>query len=743
MDIKNTIFVNQAFASAQRKAESYRHEFIMPEHLLSAIIEQEPFIHTLQDTFYNYVELSISLENYLTEEVDTVPDNVEYELGLSVQLSSLLQHAYTVTEYSSAEELGVPHLIQGLLQLEDSWACHFLKEAVGGDLPEFLSLLITHYEEAELAEEAGGTPSPDEQEKTEPWRNYVTCLNDHLADHNPLIGREMELERTIQVLCRKEKNNPLHVGEPGVGKTALAYGLAARIEAGNVPERLAGFRIYELDLGSLLAGTQYRGDFEKRLKSIMEGIGREGNAIVYIDEIHNLIGAGRTGEGSMDASNMLKPYLETGAIRFIGSTTYDEYNRYIAKQKSLVRRFQQIDIAEPSVDDAIRIVEGLRPSYEKFHGVKYAAGVVEFAVRSAAKHIRDRFLPDKAIDLIDEAGAYRETHPLTTQKRQTVDRRLVTDILARVCKIDAEALKEQSNDALRTLEGDIKKEIFGQDEAVARVVEAVQMSKAGLADDTKPMASLLFVGPTGVGKTEVARVLSERMGMKLVRFDMSEYAEKHAVAKLIGSPAGYVGYEDGGLLTAAVRKTPNCVLLFDEIEKAHPDIFNIFLQMMDYAALTDNHGERADFRNAIIIMTSNAGAQYASRASIGFTGSVSRGDAMLTTVKKTFKPEFINRLTDIVVFHDMSRQMASLILDKKLAQLQTKLSAKSVTLHLSAEARELLLTKGFTPEYGARELDRVIGSMLKPLLMREILFGRLKKSGDAVVDVKDGALRLA
>ena len=303
----------------------------MPEHLLSAILEQEPFINTLQDTFYNYVELSISLENYLTEEVETIPDNVEYELGLSVQLSSLLQHAYTVTEYSSAEELDVPHLIQGLLQLEDSWACHFLKEAVGGDLPEFLSLLITHYEEAELAEEAGGTPSPDEQEKTEPWRNYVTCLNDHLAGHNPLIGREMELERTIQVLCRKEKNNPLHVGEPGVGKTALAYGLAARIEAGNVPERLAGFRIYELDLGSLLAGTQYRGDFEKRLKSIMEGIGREGNSIVYIDEIHNLIGAGRTGEGSMDASNMLKPYLETGAIRFIGSTTYDEYNRYFAR----------------------------------------------------------------------------------------------------------------------------------------------------------------------------------------------------------------------------------------------------------------------------------------------------------------------------------------------------------------------------------------------------------------------------
>ena len=487
MDIKNTIFVNQAFASAQRKAESYRHEFIMPEHLLSAIIEQEPFIHTLQDTFYNYVELSISLENYLTEEVETIPDNVEYELGLSVQLSSLLQHAYTVTEYSSAEELDVPHLIQGLLQLEDSWACHFLKEAVGGDLPEFLSLLITHYEEAELAEEAGGVQSPDEQEKTEPWRNYVTCLNDHLADHNPLIGREMELERTIQVLCRKEKNNPLHVGEPGVGKTALAYGLAARIEAGNVPERLAGFRIYELDLGNLLAGTQYRGDFEKRLKSIMEGIGREGNAIVYIDEIHNLIGAGRTGEGSMDASNMLKPYLETGAIRFIGSTTYDEYNRYFARSKGLVRRFQQIDILEPNIEEAIHIVEGLKEKYETYHGVTYEPDVIPYAVKASARYISDRFLPDKAIDLVDEAGAYREIHPADSGE-QTVDKVLITDILARTCKVNALAMKEDDTTALESLHERISSRIYGQEEAVRQVVEAVQMSKAGLLDENKPLS---------------------------------------------------------------------------------------------------------------------------------------------------------------------------------------------------------------------------------------------------------------
>lgn len=736
--MNNSKNLANAIKQAIEDCDFWRHEFVTPEHVLYAFASQEQFASASELLPHDASWLITQLEKeFLSMEV--VPETQKYVIEGSQQFSEMMSLAIKQAQYSDQETLDVPHVVAAMLMLNDSQAAYLLDQFTGDEKGEFMQSLVSAYAVDETGEAADG----DDANSPAPWRKLVTCVNDTYADHNPLIGREAELERTMQVLCRKDKNNPLHVGEPGVGKTALIYGLTALIERGAVPDRLRGARVYMMDMGTMVAGTQFRGDFEKRIKMVMEGLAQEGNAILCIDEIHNLIGAGRNGDASLDASNMLKPYLESGAIRFIGSTTYDEYNRYIAKQKSLVRRFQQIDIAEPSVDDAIRIVEGLRPSYEKFHGVKYAAGVVEFAVRSAAKHIRDRFLPDKAIDLIDEAGAYRETHPLTTQKRQTVDRRLVTDILARVCKIDAEALKEQSNDALRTLEGDIKKEIFGQDEAVGRVVEAVQMSKAGLADDTKPMASLLFVGPTGVGKTEVARVLSERMGMKLVRFDMSEYAEKHAVAKLIGSPAGYVGYEDGGLLTAAVRKTPNCVLLFDEIEKAHPDIFNIFLQMMDYAALTDNHGERADFRNAIIIMTSNAGAQYASRASIGFTGSVSRGDAMLTTVKKTFKPEFINRLTDIVVFHDMSRQMASLILDKKLAQLQTKLSAKNVTLHLSAEARELLLTKGFTPEYGARELDRVIDSMLKPLLMREILFGRLKKSGDAVVDVKDGALRLA
>ena len=739
MDIKNTIFVNQAFASAQRKAESYRHEFIMPEHLLSAIIEQEPFIHTLQDTFYNYVELSISLENYLTEEVDTVPDNVEYELGLSVQLSSLLQHAYTVTEYSSAEELDVPHLIQGLLQLEDSWACHFLKEAVGGDLPEFLSLLITHYEEAELAEEAGGTPSPDEQEKTEPWRNYVTCLNDHLAGHNPLIGREMELERTIQVLCRKEKNNPLHVGEPGVGKTALAYGLAARIEAGNVPERLAGFRIYELDLGSLLAGTQYRGDFEKRLKSIMEGIGREGNAIVYIDEIHNLIGAGRTGEGSMDASNMLKPYLETGAIRFIGSTTYDEYNRYFARSKGLVRRFQQIDILEPNIEEAIHIVEGLKEKYETYHGVTYEPDVIPYAVKASARYISDRFLPDKAIDLVDEAGAYREIHP-TDSGEQTVDKALITDILARTCKVNALAMKEDDTTALESLHERISSRIYGQEEAVRQVVEAVQMSKAGLLDENKPLASLLFVGPTGVGKTEVAKVLAAELGIALQRFDMSEYTEKHTVAKLIGSPAGYVGYEDGGLLTDAIRKTPNCVLLLDEIEKAHPDVFNILLQVLDDGRLTDNKGRTVNFKNTIIIMTSNLGSAYI-QSQFEKINDENREvvieetkKEVMSMLKKTIRPEFLNRIDETIMFLPLNREEIEQIVMLQINGIKNMLADNGITLEMTDEAVRFIASTGYDPEFGARPVKRAIQRYLLNDLSKKLLSQEVDRSKPIIVE---------
>ena len=581
--------------------------------------------------------------------------------------------------------------------------------------------------------------SQSEEGKPSGWRKLVTCMNDHYKKYNPLIGREQELKRTIQVLCRRDKNNPLHVGEPGVGKTALVWGLVRLIEEGKVPKRLKGSRIYQLDMGTLLAGTQFRGDFENRIKQIMDGVQQESNNnIVYIDEIHTLVGAGATGESAMDASNMLKPYLESGTIRFIGSTTYEEYNRHFSRSKGLIRRFQQIDITEPSVSETANIIRQLQPRYEAFHGVTYDDDAITFAVEASAKHINDRFLPDKAIDLIDEAGAAMEIEERPT----TIGKKEIAEVLSKTCKVDALSVAEEDDyQKLESLASRMLAQIYGQDEAIRQVVESVQMSRAGLLDDNKPLASLLFVGPTGVGKTEVARVLARDLGIELLRFDMSEYTEKHTVAKLIGSPAGYVGYEDGGLLTDAIRKSPNCVLLLDEIEKAHQDIYNILLQVMDYARLTDNKGRHADFRNVVLIMTSNAGAQFASH-NIGFNSNVSRGDAMMKAVKKTFKPEFLNRLSGAVVFHDMDREMATLILKKKLRELDTKLDAKKVKMTLSTDAFEYLLKEGFTPEYGAREMDRVISQQLKPLLMREILFGNLKKGGTITIGIKDGSLSI-
>ena len=725
-EIKQTERAAKVLNDTMKCCKEYRHEFVMPEHLLFVLTDEFNFSRALND-FYSTEMFVERLEKKL-EDTETVPEGKDYEPEASMQLGQVIEFACQQVFNSSAKALDLPHLVMGILHLKESWACYLLKDALGDRESNFMSELISFYEFEDHLEEETGEGKPDAA-----WRRLVTCMNDLYESHNPLIGREQELERTIQVLCRRDKNNPLHVGEPGVGKTALIWGLARRIENVEVPERLKGSKIYQLDIGTLLAGTQYRGDFENRIKQSMDGIQEESDKnIVYIDEIHTLVGAGATGEGSMDASNMLKPYLEAGSIRFIGSTTYEEYNRHFSRSKGLVRRFQQIDIPEPTPEETKHILRQLREQYEQFHGVTYDEAALDYAVEASYKYVNDRFLPDKAIDLIDEAGAAFELRDKNKESR--VSKADISDVLAKTCKVDAMAMKEdEDNTQLETLAPRLLSKIYGQDEAIRQVVESVQLSKAGLLDDNKPLASLLFVGPTGVGKTEVARVLAKELGITLLRFDMSEYTEKHTVAKLIGSPAGYVGYEDGGLLTDAIRKTPNCVLLLDEIEKAHQDIYNILLQVMDYARLTDNKGRKADFRNVILIMTSNAGAQFAGQANIGFTGSVSRGEAMLKQVKKTFKPEFINRLTGTVVFNDMDEQMATLILKKKLGELQEKLTAKQVTMTLTDEAFALLLKEGFTREYGAREMDRVIGQRLKPLLMREILFGSLKQGGSIKV----------
>ena len=711
-----------------------RNEFVTPEHLLLAMMRDEVFVQTLSD-YYRPDKMADSLFREMIK-VETVPADRDYEPEASAQLGEVIDYACQQVVNSSAKSLDIPHLVMGILHLEESWACYVLKNGLADQESHFMSQLISGYDLDNLLE-----TDTDEQKPDAAWKKLVTCMNDLYQKQNPLIGREQELQRTIQVLCRRDKNNPLHVGEPGVGKTALVWGLTRMIEEGQVPERLVGSRIYQLDMGTLLAGTQYRGDFENRIKMIMDGVQQESdNNIVYIDEIHTLVGAGATGEGAMDASNMLKPYLEAGTIRFIGSTTYEEYNRHFSRSKGMIRRFQQIDIPEPTVDEAKHILKQLQPRYETFHHVKYDDEAIEFAVEASAKHVNDRFLPDKAIDLIDEAGASFEVRGQQDDVR--VAKADIADVLAKTCKVEALAVAEDNDyQRLESLAPRMLSQIYGQDEAIRQVVESVQMSRAGLLDDNKPLASLLFVGPTGVGKTEVARVLAKELGIELIRFDMSEYTEKHAVAKLIGSPAGYVGYEDGGLLTDAIRKSPNAVLLLDEIEKAHQDIYNILLQVMDYARLTDNKGRKADFRNVVLIMTSNAGAQYASQ-SIGFNNSVSRGEAMMKQVKRTFKPEFLNRLSGAVVFHDMDQEMATLILKKKLRELDTKLEAKQVKMTLTDEAFELLLKEGFTAEYGAREMDRVIAQQLKPLLMREILFGSLKQGGHVTVNVKDGCLAI-
>ncbi len=723
--------VAQAVNDAVAYARENKYEYITPEMLLLFMMDDETF----SEAFYYCGGDSNLLASRLTEYIEEYVDKVEdKEPEMSMAMNYLFTFAGQSAYSSGSKEIHTRHLVHAIWNLDNSYALYFLEQQQIAEAD--LLQEMANIEDAGEAEDSAGR-FEERKEQDDNWKLYAPGLNDTLTDVNPLIGREIELERTIQILCRKDKNNPLHIGEPGVGKTAITYGLVELLKKDEVPDAIKGAKVFAMDLGGMLAGTQYRGDFEKRFKKVLSEIGKEDKPIIYIDEIHNLSGAGAVGEGSFDASNMLKPYLSDGHIRFIGATTFEEYKKYFEKNKSLIRRFQNVEIREPSEEESVEILEGLKDKYEKYHGVKYAAGVLEYAVKMSAKYINERFLPDKAIDIIDEAGSFRKLHP-TEKKTQTVDKDVINEILTKICRVPIETVETDDLAGLATLEERLKKRIFGQDEAISQVVNAVKFSKAGLIEENKPLASLLFVGPTGVGKTEIARSLADELGSKLIRFDMSEYGEKHAVAKLIGSPAGYVGYEEGGILTEAIRKNPSSVLLLDEIEKAHPDIFNVLLQVMDYATLTDNQGRKADFRNVIVIMTSNAGANRLGKSGIGFISENQDKGVLMDAIKQTFQPEFRNRLSKIVAFNSMDEEMATLVVDKKLSEMSEQLKAKKITVRADKKAKELVKKRGISQEFGAREVDRVIRNDVKPLFVDEILFGKLKDGGKITITAKAG-----
>ena len=735
--------LNDAVLNAGRRG----NEYVTPEHVWFVLADRPAFQAAFKSCGGDVKKLKSRLEDYLGQ-MDTVEKD-EGGIEVSYGLSQTIEEAARKAISSDRDTIELPHLLYSMMELEESYGAYFV-QMQGVECVDLLVELGTDGSGRKMGAGAGrtggtdshagtgGTSDMDNEEDAKEEREsvllqYAVCINDEVKNSCPLIGREAELERTMQVLCRRQKNNPLHVGEPGVGKTAITYGLAARINEGRVPEKLKNARIYGIDLGSMLAGTQFRGDFEKRLKAVMEELREEENPILYIDEIHNLVGAGAVNGGSMDASNLLKPYLTDGKLKFIGATTYEEYKKYFSKDKSLVRRFQNIDIKEPTVEETVEILNGLKPYYEKFHHVRYQKGTMEHAASLSEQYINERYLPDKAIDLIDEAGAYLELHP-KNKKIQVVDKKLVEEVLAKICRIPKQTVETEERQKLARLERELKGRVFGQEAAVDQLTNAIKLSKAGLSEENKPVGSLLFVGPTGVGKTELAKSVAEVLGIGLVRFDMSEYAEKHTVAKLIGSPAGYVGYEEGGLLTEAIRKNPHCVLLLDEIEKAHSDIYNILLQIMDYATLTDNQGRKADFRSVILIMTSNAGAEKADRASIGFGGRQLNEEGITDEVKRVFRPEFRNRLDRIIIFRPLDAAMADRIVGKEFGNLARKAAEKNVELTLSRACRKYLAAKGVSREYGAREIKRIIGQEIKPLLVDEMLFGRLKKGGSCEID---------
>ena len=734
------VSLHMAFVDARQK----RHEFITVEHLLLALLDNPTAAEVMRAVGANVEDLRKNLIQFIAEHTPTVAGTEDVDTQPTLGFQRVIQRAIMHVQSSSngKKEVTGANVLVAIFGEKDSHAVYYLHQQgiTRLDVVNFISHGITKQPDANKEKAAAGSEKEEAEAESEgkssPLENYTQNLNKAAAEGkiDPLIGRDLELERVIQTLCRRRKNNPLLVGEAGVGKTAIAEGLAKRIVEGEVPEILKDSIVYSLDMGALLAGTKYRGDFEQRLKGVLKKITGNPNAIMFIDEIHTLIGAGAASGGTLDASNLLKPALSSGQLKCIGATTYTEFRGVFEKDHALSRRFQKIDVNEPSVDETVQILRGLKSRFEEHHGIKYSAAAITTAAELSARYINDRQLPDKAIDVIDEAGAAQRILPKSKQKK-IIGKTDIEEIIAKIARIPPHNVSSDDRSKLQTLDRDLKNVVFGQDKAIEALAAAIKMARSGLGSPTKPIGSFLFSGPTGVGKTEVAKQLAYTMGIELIRFDMSEYMERHAVSRLIGAPPGYVGFDQGGLLTEAVTKKPHAVLLLDEIEKAHPDIFNILLQVMDHGTLTDNNGRKADFRNVIIIMTTNAGAESLQKSVIGFTNTKQAGDEMVE-IKRMFTPEFRNRLDAMISFKALDEEVILRVVDKFLMQLEQQLHEKKVEAIFTDPLRKHLAKKGFDPLMGARPMSRLIQETIRKALADELLFGKLVAGGKVTVDLE-------
>ncbi len=731
--------LNQAF----KRAREQHHEFMTVEHLLLALLDNSSAAEILKACGANLAELRQDLITFLDETTPLLSPNEERETQPTLGFQRVLQRAVFHVQSSGKREVSGANVLVAIFSEQESQAVYFLKKQDISRLEvvNYISHGISRVRDEDRLEHQADTEEDTEEVSGQnPLQQFTSNLNElaRSGKIDPLIGRRDEIERTIQVLCRRRKNNPLFVGEAGVGKTALAEGLAKKIVEGEVPEILADYTIYSLDLGALLAGTKYRGDFEKRFKAVLAQLKRQEHAILFIDEIHTIIGAGAASGGAMDASNLVKPVLASGDLKCIGSTTYQEYRGIFEKDRALARRFQKIDVPEPTVEECVQILEGLKSRFEEHHEVRYTHQALRTAAELSERYINDRHLPDKAIDVIDEAGANQRMQ-VPSKRKKTIGVKDIETIVAKIARIPPKTVSSDDMEVLRSLERDLKLVIYGQDEAVNSLSAAIKLSRSGLSNEQKPIGSFLFAGPTGVGKTEVTRQLARILGIELIRFDMSEYMERHTVSRLIGAPPGYVGFDQGGLLTEEITKHPHAVLLLDEIEKAHPDVFNLLLQVMDHGTLTDNNGRKADFRNVIMVMTTNAGADQMNRASIGFSTQDHTSDAM-EVIKKTFTPEFRNRLDAIIQFKQLGPDTISQVVDKFLFELEGQLEDKGVTLEVDTEARTWLAINGYDPNMGARPMARLIQENIKKPLAEDLLFGKLANGGHIRITVRDNAL---